>query len=77
MSWISLRRPCQQVSKGGSVKEYVNCVSMSVYGLDCQSRHSKSCVVKDGSLGTEVLSAGMGYRGTRSKLFRLGLEVKE
>ena len=35
------------------VKEYVNYVSMTEYGLDCQSRHSKSCVVNDGSLSTE------------------------
>ena len=48
-----LRRPRQQVSKGGSVKEYVNYVSMTEYGLDCQSRRSKSCVVNDGSLSTE------------------------
>jgi hypothetical protein len=38
-----------------SVKGYVNCVSMPEYGLDCQSRRSKSCVVNDGSLSTEVL----------------------
>ena len=48
-----LRRPRQQVSKGGSVKEYVNYVSMTEYGLDCQSRRSKSCVVNDGSWSTE------------------------
>ena len=48
-----LRKPRQQVSKGGSVKEYVNYVSMTEYGLDCQSRRSKSCVVNDGSLSTE------------------------
>jgi hypothetical protein len=41
--------------KGGSVKGYVNCVSMPEYGLDCQSRRSESCVVNDGSLSTEVL----------------------
>ena len=35
------------------VKEYVNYVSMTEYGLDCQSRLSKSCVVNDGSLSTE------------------------
>ncbi len=58
------------------VKEYVNYVSMSEYGLDCQSRHSKSCVVNDGSLSTEVLRVVVGYRGTRSKLFRLVSEVK-
>ena len=70
MSWVSLRRPCQQVSKGGSVKEYVNYVSMSEYGLDCQSRRSKSFVVNDGSLSTEVLRVAVGYLGTRSKIFR-------
>ena len=52
------------------VKKYVNCVSMSEYGLDCQSRHNKSCVVNDGSLSTEVLRVVIGYRSTRSKLFR-------
>ncbi len=31
--WVSFRRPRQKVSKGGSVKAYVNCVSMSEYGL--------------------------------------------
>ena len=36
-----------------TVKEYVNYVSMTEYGLDCQSRRSKSCVVNDGSLSTE------------------------
>ena len=77
VSWVSLRRPCQQVSKGGSVKEYVNCVSMSEYGLDCQSRHSKSCVVNDGSLSTEVLRVAVGYRGTRSKTFRFMFRSKE
>ena len=45
----------QQVSKGGRVKEYVNYVNMPEYGLDCLSRRSKSCVVNDGSLSTEVL----------------------
>ena len=55
MSLVSIRRPHQQVSKEGSVKEYVNYVSMPEYGLDCQSRRSKSCVVNDGSLSTEVL----------------------
>ena len=34
VSWVSIRRPRQQVSKGGSVKEYVTYVSMSEYGLD-------------------------------------------
>jgi hypothetical protein len=48
------------------VKEYVNYVSTSEYGLDCQSRHSKSCVVNDGSLSTEVLRVVIGYQGTRS-----------
>ena len=57
-----------------SVKEYI---SMAEYGLDCQSRRSKSCVVNDGSLSTEVLREAIGYRGTRSKLFRLVLEVKK
>jgi hypothetical protein len=37
------------------VKEYVNCVSMPEYGLDCQSRRSKSFVVNGGALSTEVL----------------------
>jgi hypothetical protein len=55
VSWVSIRRPRQQVSKGGSVKEYVNCVSIPKYGLDCQSRRSKSCVVNNGRLSTEVL----------------------
>ena len=59
-----------------TVKQYVNYESMPEYGLDCQSRHSKSCVVNDGSLSTEVLKVVIGYRGTRSKLFRLVLEVK-
>ncbi len=43
---------------------------MLEYGLDCQSRNSKSCVVNDGSLSDEVLRVAIGYRGTRSKLFR-------
>ena len=59
-----------------SVKEHVNCVSMSEYGLDCQSRHSKSCVVNDGSLSTEVLRVTVGYRGTRSKTFRFMFRSK-
>ncbi len=46
----------------------MNCVNMSEYGLDYQSRHSKSCVVNDGSLSTEVLKVVVGYRGTRSKI---------
>ena len=71
MSWVSIRRPRQQVSKGGSVKEYVNYVSMPEYGLDGQSRRSKSWVLTDGSLSTEVLRVGIGYRRTRSKLFCL------
>jgi hypothetical protein len=33
----------------------VSCESLSEYGLDCQSRGSKSCVVNDGALSTEVL----------------------
>ena len=78
MSWVSIRRPRQQVSKGGSVKEYVNCMSMSEYGLDCQSRRSKSCVVNNGTLSTEVLRVAIGYRSTRSKLFHLfGFRSKE
>ena len=44
---------------------------MSEYGLDCQSRRSKSCVVNNGTLSTEVLRVVIGYRSTRSKLFRL------
>jgi len=71
VSWVSIRRPRQQVSKGGSVKEYVNCVSIPENGLDCQSRRSKSCVVYSGILSTEVLRVGIGYRSTRSKLFPL------
>ncbi len=60
------------------VKEYVTCVSIPEYGLDCQSRRSKSCVVNNGTLSTEVLRVVIGYRSTRSKLFRLfGLEVKD
>jgi hypothetical protein len=43
----------------GNVKEYLNCVSTPEYGLDCQSRRSKSCVVKDGSLSTVVLRVGI------------------
>ena len=74
MSWVSIRRPCQQVSKGGSVKEYVNYASMPEYGLDRQSRRSKSYVVNDGSLSTEVLKVTIGYRGTRSKMVRLVLQ---
>ena len=57
--------------------EYLNYVSMSEYGLDCQSRHSKSCVVNDGSLSTEVLRVTVGYRGTRSKTFRFMFRSKE
>ena len=38
----------------------MNCVSMPEYGLDCQSRRSKSCVVNDGSLSTEVLRVAIG-----------------
>ncbi len=59
------------------VKEYVNYVSMSEYGLDHKSRHSKSCVVNDGSLSTEVLRVSIGYRGTRSKLFRFPFSSKK
>ena len=59
------------------VKECVNCVSMPGYGLDCQSRRSKSCVVNDGSLSTEVLRVAVGYRGTRSRILPFYvLEVK-
>jgi hypothetical protein len=39
-------------------------------GLDLQSRRSKSCVVNDGSLSTKVLRVVIGYRRTRSMLFR-------
>jgi hypothetical protein len=77
VSWVSIRSPRQQVSKGGSVKEYVNYVSMPEYGLDCQSRCSKSCVVNDGSLSTGTLRVAIGYRGTRSQLFRLGFSNKK
>ena len=70
MSWVSIRRPRQQVSKGGSVQECVNCVSMPEYGFDCQTRRSKSCVVNDGSLSHEVLRVALGYRSTKIKLFR-------
>ncbi len=52
------------------VKEYVNYMSMLEYGLDCQSRRNKSCVVNDGLLSTEVLRVAIGYRGTTNKLFR-------
>jgi hypothetical protein len=52
-------------------------MSMREYGLDCQSRHSKSRVVYDGSLSTEVLRVVIWYRRTRSELFRFDLEVKE
>ena len=45
VSWVSIRRPSQHVSKGGLVKEYMNYVNMPEYGLDC--------VVNDGSLSTE------------------------
>ena len=51
----SLQRKHGKLPHQQPVKEYVNCVSMSVYGLDWQSRRSKSCVVNDGSLSTEVL----------------------
>jgi hypothetical protein len=61
VSWVLIRRPRQQVSKGGSVKEHVNCMSMPEYGLDCQSRRSKSCVVNNGRLSTEVLRVAIGY----------------
>ena len=68
LPWKGLKR---------SVKEYVNYVSMSEYGLDCHSRRSKSCVVNDGSLSTEVLRVAVGYRGTRSKILAFYvLEVK-
>jgi len=50
---------------------------MSAYGLDCQSRRSKSCVVNDGSLSTEVLRVSIGYQSTRSKLFRFLFRIKE
>ena len=50
---------------------------MSEYGLDCHSRRSKSCVVNDGSLSTEVLRVAVGYRGTRSKTFRFMFRSKE
>ncbi len=71
MSWVSTRRSCQQVSTGGNVKGYVNYVSMPEYGFDYQSRRSKSCVVNDGALSTEVLRVSIGYRSTGRKLFRL------
>jgi hypothetical protein len=78
VSWVSIRRPRQQVSKGGSVKEYVNCVSIPENGLDCQSRRSKSCVVNNGTFSTEVLRVAIEYRSTRSKLsVCLVLEVKD
>ena len=54
-----------------TVKEYVNYVSIPEYGLDCQSRHSKSCVVSNGTLSTEVLRVDIVYRSTRSELFCL------
>ena len=46
------------------------------YGLDCQSRRSKSCVVNDGLLSTEVLRVAIGYRGTRSMVFRFCFRSK-
>jgi hypothetical protein len=68
----STSKACQQSAK--LVKEYVhlqNCVSIPEYGLDCQSRRSKSCVVNNGTLSTEVLRVAIGYRSTKSTLFRL------
>jgi len=44
-----------------TVKEYVNYVNMPESGLDCKSRHSKSCVVNDGSLSTEVLTVAIQW----------------
>ena len=43
----------------------MNYVTMSEYELDCQSRHSKSCVVNDGSLSAKVLRV-LSYQSTRS-----------
>jgi hypothetical protein len=78
VSWVSIRRSRQQVSKEGSVKEYVNCMSMPEYGLDCQSGRSKSCVVNNGTLSTEVLREAIGYRSTRSNCsVCFVLEVKD
>jgi hypothetical protein len=53
------------------VKKYVHYVSIPENGLDCQSGHSKSCVVNNGTFSTEVLRVDIEYRSTRSKLFRL------
>jgi hypothetical protein len=73
----SLQRKHGKLPHQQPVKEYVNCVSMSVYGLDWQSRRSKSCVVNDGSLSTEVLRVAVGCRGTRSKTLRFMFRSKE
>jgi hypothetical protein len=64
-------RYCHVLEVSVSVKEYVNFVSIPEYGLVCQSRQSKSCVVNNGTLSTEVLRVVIEYRSTRSKLFRL------
>ena len=64
------------INKHVDVKECVYCVSMPEYGLDCQSRHSKSYIVNDWSMSTEVLRV-IGYRSTRSKLFRFLFRSKE
>jgi hypothetical protein len=53
-----------------TVKEDVNFESMPEYGLDCQSRRRKSCVVNDGSLSTEVLRVAIGYRDHFSRIFQ-------
>ena len=42
---------------------------MTEYGLDGLSRHSKSCVVNDGSSFT-THDLATGYQGAGSKLFR-------
>ena len=78
MSWVPIRRPRQQVSKGGSVEEYVNYMSMPENGLDCQSRRSKSFILNGGTLSTEVLRVAIGSEVQEvncSSLF--GLEVKD
>jgi len=59
------------------VKGYVNCMSMPEYGLDFQSRHSKSCVVNDGSLSTEVLRVVICVPRYKKWIIPFVLEVKE
>ena len=65
------------VKKLNIVEEYVNYVNMPEDGLDCLSRRSKSCVVNDALLGTEVLRVSVGYRRTGCKLVCLVIEKRE